>query len=94
MACHWKPPTMLLVPGRRSSQKTKMTVRSGALAYSGTEVVRMQETEITRSRRAPSRMPARTPKKSARGITKARTKPPSSAVLARRGQSTSETGTR
>src|SRR3546814_1400272 len=63
-----------------------------AVANSGTEVVRMAETEATRSRRPPSRMPAITPTVRPMAEAKNSARPPRMPVLPSRGHSTSETG--
>ena len=84
---------MVLVPGSHPSQNTKMAARNTALANSGIEVVTMLVTEMIRSSREPSRMPARTPRISDSGIITAKVQKPRMAVFQSLGHSTSATGT-
>ena len=84
---------MLLVPGKRSKEKTKIADSSTALANSGTEVVTIEVTEIVRSVRDPSRMPASTPSPRAIGTMTISVASARIAVFPSRDHSTSETGT-
>jgi len=71
---------------------TKNATRNVADANSGTDVVSTENVETARSVPEPSRMPAITPRKSEIGIMIAKTISARRPVLARRGQSSSETG--
>jgi hypothetical protein len=88
-----KPSVMELVPGRMPSQNTKMADSNTALANSGTEVVRIEVTEMVRSSLDPSRMPDSTPKPRETGTTTSRVAAARMAVEPRRGHMTSPTGT-
>ena len=89
-----KPFDMVLVAGNQPSNSTKTNASSTALANSGIDVVRMENSEITRSRALPSFMPARTPATIDSGTMTPNTTAARMPVLARRGHSTSATGTR
>ena len=86
------PSVIVLVPGSHRSPKTKIAARNTELANSGTEVVMMLETEITRSSFDPSRMPARIPRVRDTGMRTTNTPSPRIAVFRSRGPRMSATG--
>ena len=69
-----------------------MPTRKTALAYSGIEVVMMENTEIARSCSEPSFMPANTPRVSAINTMMTKVTPARMPVLPRRSQKISLTG--
>ena len=71
-----KPPDMVLVPGNQPSVNTKIAERKTALANSGMDVVKIEDTEIKRSRSEPSRIPAKTPRNNDKGTIIAIATPP------------------
>ena len=88
-----KPLVMEDVPGSQFRPNTKIVDSKTVLANSGTDVVMIDPTDMTRSNREPSRIPANTPSISDNGIIMAKVQNPRIAVFQRRGHRTSETGT-
>ncbi len=82
---------MPLVPGSRSSQKTKTADISTAEANSGIEVVMIAKMDMNLSSPEPSFIPARIPKASPRTVTIASTTAAKMPVFFSRGKSTSAT---
>ncbi len=88
---HSPPPSSGEVPGSSPSQITSSAERKAPMANSGTEVVRMLATEMVRSRREPSRIPASTPNRTESGTMTAKATAASRLVLPSRSQITSLT---
>src|SRR5260370_40081743 len=86
------PSAMELVPGSQARLKTKIADNTTALANSGTEVVRILTSEMSRSYTEPARMAASTPSVKESGIIAANVATPSSAVGDGRGHRTAWTG--
>src|SRR5210317_1026965 len=86
------PPDMLLVPGNHFRPNTKREEKITALANSGTEVVKIPNTDIDRSSFEPSFMPDNTPNVNDSGIIIANVQNPNMAVFHNRGNITSATG--
>src|SRR3546814_6453042 len=81
-----KPDDIAEVPGSTCNPNTKMAARNTALANSGIAAVMMLVTEMARSSREPSRMPASTPSSSAIGISTAKVQKARIAVFQSRSE--------